>query len=282
MIRFIVLFTSLAIFSSCMRDDGFLTVEEQFEIDTQLIEEYLAANNLTAQATNSGLHYILEREGTGETPVANQIVRIGFRQTLLNGTPIAEDSSITFNISTAILGLQESLTILKEGGKGTFILPSYMAFGTSSSDVIPPNSVIIFELEFFEIITPERQLAIDVETIEGYLEENNITADSTASGIFYFFEEEGTGENPARGATVTVKYKGYFLDGTVFDETENDETATFPLNNVIQGWQEGIPLFKKGGKGTLLIPSALAYGVNGRGDIPPNTVLAFDIELVDF
>ncbi|MEM9884519.1 MAG: FKBP-type peptidyl-prolyl cis-trans isomerase [Bacteroidota bacterium] len=283
--RLILIFVSLAMLSSCLKEDDRLSLEEQFEKDTQLIEEYLAANNLEAENTESGLHYIIEREGTGAVPEPNQTVRISFQETLLDGTVIAEteaDSSISFNISTAIPGLQESLVILKEGGKGTFILPSYLAFGTASSDVLPANSVIIFEIEFHEILTSERQLAIDVGEIEDYLESNNIAADSTASGIYYFFEEEGEGENPTANSTVTVRYKGYFLDGTVFDQTEGDATATFALNAVIRGWTEGIQLFKKGGKGTLIIPSALAYGPNGRGEIPPNTVLAFDIELVNF
>ena len=68
---------------------------------------------------------------------------------------------------------------------------------------------------------------------------------------------------------------------TAADPTRREPTI-LSLANVISGWQLGIPEFKKEGKGTLLIPSALAYGSSGRGSIPPNTVLAFDIELLDF
>ncbi len=79
-----------------------------------------------------------------------------------------------------------------------------------------------------------------------------------------------------------VKYKGYLTDGTVFDQTTGSLSATFSLSGLIEGWQEGIPLLKKGGKGTFFLPSALGYGPSGAGSIPPNTVLIFEIELLDF
>ena len=79
-----------------------------------------------------------------------------------------------------------------------------------------------------------------------------------------------------------MRYKGYLPDGTVFDQTPGTETATFPLAGLIRGWQEGIPLLKKGGKGTFFLPSVLGYGSSGSGSIGPNEVLIFEIELVNF
>ena len=131
-------------------------------------------------------------------------------------------------------------------------------------------------------LTPEEQYYEDVKIIEQYLADNNLTADSTASGLRYIITKEGSGGHPNLQSTVTVKYKGYLTDGTVFDQTTGSETAKFPLSNLIPGWQECIPLLKKGGEGTFLLPSYLAYGPSGSGSIPPNTVLIFDIVLVDF
>ena len=91
--------------------------------------------------------------------------------------------------------------------------------------------------------------------------------------------EEGSGNKPTLLDEVTVFYKGYLTSGEVFDLT-GVEPATFPLGSVIEGWQEGIPYFKPGGSGILLIPSHLGYGSRGAGSIPPNSVLIFDIELV--
>ena len=122
----------------------------------------------------------------------------------------------------------------------------------------------------------------DMEKIEGYLADNNLTATSTPSGLYYIITKEGTGGHPNLSSSVTVKYKGYRLNGEVFDETTGNNTATFPLTNLILGWQEGIPLLKKGGKGTFFSPSGLAYGPNGVAGIPANSVLIFEIELVNF
>jgi FKBP-type peptidyl-prolyl cis-trans isomerase len=107
-------------------------------------------------------------------------------------------------------------------------------------------------------------------------------AQSTASGLYYIITQEGTGDHPTLQSTVKVRYKGYRLNGDVFDQTSGTSTATFPLTQLILGWQEGIPLLKKGGKGTFFCPSDLAYGSQQVGDIPPNSVLIFEIELVDF
>ncbi len=130
--------------------------------------------------------------------------------------------------------------------------------------------------------SPAEQLQIDLKKIQQYLTDKGLTAQSTPSGLHYIITTEGTGGHPNLQSTVTVKYKGKFLDGAIFDETQGSNTATFPLSNLIEGWQEGIPLLKKSGKGTFLVPSALAYGPSGQGQIGANEVLLFEIELVGF
>ncbi|HOY06747.1 MAG TPA: FKBP-type peptidyl-prolyl cis-trans isomerase [Saprospiraceae bacterium] len=130
--------------------------------------------------------------------------------------------------------------------------------------------------------SPEKQLEDDIQAIKNYLTDHGLTAIERPSGLHYIITQEGTGGNPSPLSTVTVKYKGYLLDGTVFDQTSGTETATFALDGLIEAWQEGIPLLKKGGKGTFFSPSALAYGPNGVGSIAPNSVLIFEIELVNF
>ena len=103
----------------------------------------------------------------------------------------------------------------------------------------------------------------------------------TESGLQYIIEEKGTGAVPKPEDTVEVKYKGQLLDGTVFDQSPEGETVSFPLNAVISGWTEGIQLIGEGGKIRLFIPAPLAYGEAGAGGvIGPNAALIFDVELV--
>jgi FKBP-type peptidyl-prolyl cis-trans isomerase len=79
-----------------------------------------------------------------------------------------------------------------------------------------------------------------------------------------------------------VKYKGYLTNNQVFDETVGNNSIEFSLSGLIPGWQIGIPLLQRGGKGVFYLPSALGYGSRYAGTIPPNSVLIFDIELLNF
>ena len=79
-----------------------------------------------------------------------------------------------------------------------------------------------------------------------------------------------------------VRYKGYLLDGAVFDETTGNNTVVFFLSQVIRGWQVAVPLLQKGGKGMFIIPSGLGYGRAPQPRIPGNSILIFEIELVNF
>ena len=120
------------------------------------------------------------------------------------------------------------------------------------------------------------------KAIQDYLTANDLTAEKTAEGLYYIITKEGTGGRANITSTVTVHYRGYLLDGSVFDSSyDRAEKSTFPLANVIQGWQLGIPKLKEGGSGKLLIPSKLAYGERGQPNsiIGANEPLVFDIEL---
>ncbi len=123
------------------------------------------------------------------------------------------------------------------------------------------------------------QVKTDRKIIKNYVADHQLDAVETESGLWYVITKEGQGVSPTLSDQVTVFYKGYLTDGTVFDET-GQKPVTFPLNAVIQGWQEGLQYFKEGGEGILLIPSALGYGPQRVGSIPPNSVLVFEIELV--
>jgi FKBP-type peptidyl-prolyl cis-trans isomerase FklB len=102
------------------------------------------------------------------------------------------------------------------------------------------------------------------------------------SGLQYEVIKDGTGKNPAATDTVEVNYRGTLIDGTEFDSSyKRGETATFPVNQVIQGWQEVLPLMKVGSHWKVYVPANLAYGERGAGgDIGPNETLVFEIELL--
>lgn len=102
------------------------------------------------------------------------------------------------------------------------------------------------------------------------------------SGLQYKVIKEGTGKSPKATDTVTVNYRGSLIDGTEFDSSyKRGQPASFPVNGVIAGWTEALQLMKEGSKWQLFIPSKLAYGEKGAGNvIGPNSTLIFEVELI--
>lgn len=115
----------------------------------------------------------------------------------------------------------------------------------------------------------------------GFANSNGITPTTHASGMLYQVISAGAGATPTATSTVSVRYTGKFLDGRVFDTNATGTPVSFGLNQVIQGWQIGLPLIKKDGVIKLIIPSSLAYGCKGYGSIPGDTPLYFEIQLLD-
>lgn len=124
------------------------------------------------------------------------------------------------------------------------------------------------------------QAKVDRDIIRKYISDSSLVADSTNTGLFYVISDPGSGTQPNSSSYVSVNYKGYLVNGTIFDQTSGTPVSFF-LTSVIAGWTQGIPLIKKGGKIKLLIPSALGYGSKTVGSIPANSVLIFDVELVN-
>ena len=137
-----------------------------------------------------------------------------------------------------------------------------------------------------EMSMKKQQEAADANAKQGkeFLEKNKSAAGvkATASGLQYISEKEGTGATPKKEDVVKVHYKGTLTNGEQFDSSyDRGQPAEFPVGGVIPGWTEALQLMKVGGKAKLFIPPELAYGPSGRPGIPPNSVLIFEVELMD-
>ena len=118
------------------------------------------------------------------------------------------------------------------------------------------------------------------ETLEAYITRAGITdAVKDTRGFYYKIVTAGTGTSPVSTSKVTIFYKGTLTNGSIFDQT-GANPETFNLNQLILGWQYGLPLIKPGGKIMLYLPPALGYGSQAAGSIPANSVLIFEISLV--
>lgn len=128
--------------------------------------------------------------------------------------------------------------------------------------------------------TPEESKAQGKAFLAQNAQKANVV--TTASGLQYEVIKKGNGKtSPTATDNVTVHYKGTTIDGREFDSSYGRGVpATFPLNQVIKGWTEGVQLMKEGDQFRFFIPSELAYGAHGAGPIGPNETLIFDVELI--
>ena len=212
-------------------------------------------------------------------------------------------------------GLEEALGLLLPGDSAVFRFPADTVFAKTFRQPVPPfikrgGNTLTVLASARELLTMEQmqarqkqmqaalekkaaqqavaQTAKDNALILAYLKKNHATAKKTAGGTYYIIKKAGTGLPPKKGQTVRVLYRGTVLStGKEFDSTakRNNDPFSFTLGvgQVIPGWDQGIAMLTKGSKAVLLIPSPLAYGARGAGaDIPPNTVLRFEVELLDF
>ena len=157
------------------------------------------------------------------------------------------------------------------------------------NDMMKGGEMVIPEEEIMQVIQShlmKRMNAIaEMNAVEGesFLAKNGEKEGvvTLESGLQYKVIEEGAGVSPMAADTVEVHYTGKLLDGTVFDSSvERGEPAKFPLSGVIKGWSEGLTYAKEGGKIELYIPSNLGYGPRGYGNIPANSTLVFEVELL--
>jgi FKBP-type peptidyl-prolyl cis-trans isomerase len=126
----------------------------------------------------------------------------------------------------------------------------------------------------------DKTVQSEQSAIIDYVNTQGITATAHSSGLYYQITNPGSGISPTSSSKVFVKYTGKLLNGTIFD-SQPTTPVSFVLGGTIQGFQIGLSLIQKGGTIKLIIPSALAYGCNGFGSVPGNSILYFDIELTD-
>ena len=294
-----------------------MQADQQEELDRMEAEEsthlatHIEKNNITVQPLESGLIFIETAKGTGKKPKVGDVVKVHFKVSELDGRtffssfeqgePMRWEAGKIFDND----GATQALNMMSVGGKATAIVPSSIGFGAQGrSQMVAPFTTLIYDFEIVSLQTKaeyDKELEKEKREAEAltskakgeemnilaqYIKSNKITVKPNASGLYYLETKAGTGEKPVAGKTVKVHYTGTLLDGTKFDSSvDRGQPLEFVLGQqqVIQGWDEGIAMMKKGGTAKLIIPSAIAYGPDGRmPSIPPSATLIFDVELVDF
>ena len=121
----------------------------------------------------------------------------------------------------------------------------------------------------------------EIPQIQSYATNHGMNITRHESGLHYEIIDPGNGPSASPNSRIIITYTGKFMDGSTFDEQLTPNTEAWPLSALIQGWIIGIPLIQKGGHIKLLVPSSLGYGCQQYYSIPGNSVLFFDINLID-
>lgn len=150
--------------------------------------------------------------------------------------------------------------------------------------LLPALFIALAACDTDQVFDEEEQLQVDIDLIEAFLAENNLDADTLQpSQMRLIIHQQGSGSNAEFGSSVVIHYTGFLLDGTEFDSSIGSSPFDVVIGrgNVIRGWDIGLRELNAGTRATFYIPSGLAYGNNRQGIIPPNSVLIFDIEILD-
>jgi FKBP-type peptidyl-prolyl cis-trans isomerase FkpA len=268
----------------------------------------VAACNKSEKETPNGFKFTMVKAGDGQLPKKDELLVFSYIiknskdsvwiDTEENGFPGVVKIQDSSALKTEI-GMQQMFRMLSKGDSVTITRSTKDFFKNVLGGQVPPNVDTTLSmscnLKVTDIMSQEKfqgyqaelmkkkeskQKVKDAQQIDKYLADNNITAQTDTSGVRYVLYTNLGGKKPTVANCVEVKYSGKFLkDGKEFDKSDR---ISFPLEQMIQAWKIGIPMLGIGDSATFFVPSGLGYGPQGYNIIPPDAVLIFNVQLLDF
>jgi FKBP-type peptidyl-prolyl cis-trans isomerase FkpA len=259
--------------------------------------------------TKSGLLYKIYSDGKGETAKKGQFLKFDVVEKIRDSVMYTSYGSMPqwaqVDSPRPVYNHSEIMTLLRKGDSAVVVvLVDSLIRKSGGQQPLPPyfkkKDKITLTFKVLDIFASETLLAADreaeqnkekereVKAVEGYLADNKIKAEKTAKGTYVVVQTLGDGPQVDSGKQISVRYTGkFFPSGKTFESNmtgPGNEPYKFVVGQaqIIQGWDDGLRKFKKGGKGSLYVPAFLAYGQNPGGPShKPFENLIFDVEIVD-
>lgn len=135
---------------SCNNDDPIDPIDYDKQNEKE-IQDYITKHNLDATKSNTGLYYVIEKEGTGAHPNSNSDVTVNYKGYYTNEKVFDQNNDVSFNLQQVIPGWTEGITYFKEGGSGMLLVPSKLGYGYNDYKGIPGGSVLIFDIDLLDV-----------------------------------------------------------------------------------------------------------------------------------
>ncbi len=298
--------TGILIATACQEDTE---LQDKTAQELRLFNLYAGANYPGNTPRSDGLYFIEHKAGTGASPDSDDWVLINHVCYKIPEDDIYESyienvaidnhfyDSVAMYGPYKLLngsrnpGLTEGLTLMKEGSQATIFFSSELGYGVDGTADIAPYQSLKYEVELLEVI---KDIDVYEETrINNYMDTvpqfDTIRDPDSDAIMYYIIDESSDGNEVVPDSLAEIAYKGYLMDGRVFDErtAANPFTLTVGADDVIKGWDLGLLKLHEGEKARFIIPYQMAYGEDGRKDgssglrtIPPYETLLFEIEIV--
>ncbi len=309
---FVAFIAAIIYISSCTKDN---TVQNAQDAEQRYFDIYIGANYPDAVPKPSGLYFMENKEGSGAMPgdstwvLVNHVAysipedqvfdtyieRVAFDNRMVDPSIFVLYGPYKMRNGLMNEGFTEGLNMMSAGGEATFMFTSELGYGSKNTGGLPAYTSLKYEVQLLEILGDdivayeEAKILSYTDTIIGVDAIYEETSDAT---MFYVVDSTTDGPPVAIDSTIQVAYKGYLMDGRVFDESSDGNYYQFKVGDYdaetspIIGWHLGLEKFKEGEKGRLIIPYHLAYGEFGKSTsgnkviIPPYETLVFDVEVV--
>jgi FKBP-type peptidyl-prolyl cis-trans isomerase len=251
--------------TSCLDTES--DYEKQVKIDDQILAEYVEAHQIDAVRHNTGLYYqVIDESGSDIEVERGDVVSLNYTISLLDGTTIETNAGehgepVRMKVLAGSVipeGLDYGVNLMNMGDKYRFIIPSYLAYGSYSTEDFPSHSNFILDVEVVDIETETEIDDVQRDSIANYVEQRYEDYQEYASGLYFIDSIPGDGERPFGYSAVIVDFERKYLDGTTVYENEG-AIIHLDQNQAVEGLEEGIKLTKEGGTSVMIMPASIGF-----------------------